>query len=73
MISTVVAALQTLPVQERAVVFLRDVLQWETRDIADLLRMHPDSGQPRVAASPPRARTYAAANPNRVPTTRAWT
>jgi RNA polymerase sigma-70 factor (ECF subfamily) len=38
-----IAALQSLPADERAVVFLHDVLQWENQDVAELLGMSPES------------------------------
>ena len=41
LIPAVLEALRTLPAQQRAVVFLHDVLQWETRDVAELLGLPP--------------------------------
>ena len=41
--ASLIAALQSLPADERAVVFLHDVLQWENRDIAELLGTSPES------------------------------
>jgi RNA polymerase sigma-70 factor (ECF subfamily) len=38
-----IALLQPLPTDERAVVFLRDVLQWNVYDIAKLLGMSAES------------------------------
>jgi RNA polymerase sigma-70 factor (ECF subfamily) len=48
-----IAALQPLPADERAVVFLREVLQWDAHDVAELLGTSAES----IDATLRRART----------------
>ena len=52
-----IAALQSLPAEERAVVFLHDVLRWENQDVAELLGTSPE----RIDIALQRARATLAA------------
>ena len=60
---TFIALIQLLPARQRAVLILRDVLDWSAAETAELLDMSVAVGQQRAAARPRDAARRAAGAP----------